>query len=426
MAAEIASRRAVREDASVRVVFFDDMRGSTVLKERIAGRSDEEAFHVLRREHDELVTKVVTRDGAGQVIKSTGDGLIVLFERPSVAVERALEIQELLHEHPHLRVRVGIDMGEIKVAWEGERAVDCFGRHVDWAARATALAWDGHICVTRPVYTDAFSWITKKKIAWKTHGAYRVKRGEPALELFEPYNANVTRPSRHLRGDKVGTEAARGAPAPVQAAPPAADALTHATVIRPWELVARDGRDFATTGGGAMYWFRVPLGGVSYPEGFRSFLQPALENDRITKIRFVLDITVGPIRGVWNDLVLPLVSSWGSSREQELDWSADTHGGRIVINHAQGRTLSWIFVDLSREFTPCFKLLVPDLDSEEHTESEAQIFLSTAGRTVRLGDDTEHVIRVPDAVLRIRPGQHEALLHALNAVANQWDSQFPS
>jgi len=424
MEAEVASRRAVREDASVRVVFFDDIRGSTVLKERIAGRSDEEAFHVLRREHDELVTKVVTRDGAGQVIKSTGDGLIVLFERPSVAVERALEIQELLHEHPYIRVRIGIDMGEIKVAWEGERAVDCFGRHVDWAARATALAWDGHICVTRPVYTDAFSWITKQKIAWKTHGAYRVKRGEPPLELFEPYNANVTRPSRRLRGDKVETEAARGAPAP--ATPPATGALTQATVIRPWELVARDGRAFATTGGGAMYWFRVPLGGISYPEGFRSFLQPALENDRITKIRFVLDATVGPIRGVWNDLVLPLVSSWGSSRDQELDWRADTHGGRIVINDARGRTLSWIFVDLSREFTPCFKLLVPDLDSEEHTESEAQIFLSTAGRTVRLGDGTDHVIRVPDAVLRIRPGQHEALLHALNAVANQWDSQFPS
>jgi class 3 adenylate cyclase len=424
MEAELASRRAVREAACVRVVFFDDMRGSTVLKERIAERSDEETFHVLRREHDELVTKVVTRDGAGQVIKSTGDGVIVLFERPSIAVERALEIQELLHEHPHLSVRIGIDMGEIKVAWEGERPVDCFGRHVDWAARATALAGDGHICVTRPVYVDAFSWITKRKIAWKTHGAYRVKRGEPPLELFEPYNANVTRPSRHLRGDKVETETARGQPAPAPL--PAAHPLAQANVIRPWELVARDGREFATTGGGAMYWFRVPLGGISYPEGFRSFLQPALENDRITKIRFVLDATVGPIRRVWDDLVLPLVSSWGSSRKQQLDWRADTHGGRIVINDARGRTLSWIFVDLSREFTPCFKLLVPDLDSEEHTESEAQIFLSTAGRTVRLGDGTEHVIRVPDAVLRIRPGQHEALLHALNAVANQWDSQFPS
>jgi hypothetical protein len=27
-------------------------------------------------------------------------------------------------------------------------------------------------------------------------------------------------------------------------------------------------------------------------------------------------------------------------------------------------------------------------------------------------------------VLRVRAGKHEALLHALNAVANQWDSLF--
>jgi len=72
---------------------------------------------------------------------------------------------------------------------------------------------------------------------------------------------------------------------------------------------------------------------------------------------------VRPIRRVWDDLVLPLVSSWGSRRKQELDWSADANRGRIIVDDVRGPTLSWIFVDLSREFTPCFKLLVPDLDS---------------------------------------------------------------
>lgn len=77
-------------------------------------------------------------------------------------------------------------------------------------------------------------------------------------------------------------------------------------------------------------------------------------------------------------------------------------------------------------FTPCFKLLVHDLDSDEPaTDSEAQILLSTAQRTVWLRDGTQQVIRIPDAVLRVRSPEHEALLHALNAVANQWDSLFP-
>ena len=103
------------EDTRVRVVFFDDMRGSTALKERLTGRGGEEAFQELRKEHDRLVTEVVTRDEAGEVIKSTGDGLIALFERPSTAVERAVEIQDRLRGHPHIRVRIGLDVGEVRL-----------------------------------------------------------------------------------------------------------------------------------------------------------------------------------------------------------------------------------------------------------------------------------------------------------------------
>jgi hypothetical protein len=168
-----------------------------------------------------------------------------------------------------------------------------------------------------------------------------------------------------------------------------------------------------------MYWFRVPLGGISYPEGFRSFLQPALENDRITKIRFVLDASLEPIKRVWEELVLPLVDDWGNGR-----LATATSGERGRIELSGEKSLAWVFADLSREFSPCFKLLVSDLDRDEPTDSEAQVFLSTAARTVWLQDGTEQIIRVPDAVLRVRRGSNEALLHALNAVANQWDSLF--
>jgi class 3 adenylate cyclase len=409
----------------VRVVFFDDMRGSTMLKELLAEQSDEEAFHALRREHDRLVGDVVTRDGAGEVVKSTGDGLIALFDRPSLAVERAIEIQDRMHEHPHLRVRIGLDVGEVKVESVAGRSVDVFGRHVDWSSRAMSLASAGHICVTRPVYNDAFSWLTKKRIAWKDHGSYQFKRGEPALEIFEPYNANITRPLRRLRGEKVTARPTRtGAAAskPPAVAPPPAAPLPVA-VVRPWEMVARDGRDFAANGAGVMYWFRVPLGGIAYPEGFRNFLQPALENERVTKIRFVLDATVPTIRRFWTDLVLPLVTEWGESQSGSHAFEERGERGRMTIDE-NGRALSWVFVDLSREFTPCFKLLVQDPDTDAVMESEAQVFLATASRSVWLADGSEQVIKVPDAVLRIRRGEHEPLLHALNAVANQWDSLF--
>jgi class 3 adenylate cyclase len=411
------------EETAVLVVFFDDMKGSTVLKERMAAASDEQAFQILRKEHDALVTEVITRDGAGEVIKSTGDGLLAIFFKPSVAVERAIEIQERLHEHPFIKVRIGMDMGEVSVESDSLRRRDAFGRHVDWAARAMELADAGHICVTRTVYTDAFSWIRKSRIAWKEHGPHRLKPGEVPLEIFEPYNANVVTPLETLRGEKVVPEEA---PAPA-AAPtvPAGDGRPEdIRLARSWEAVARDGREFAQNGAGMMYWFKVPLGGVCYPEGFRNFLQPALENPNISKIRFMLDSSSEKIPEIWKHLVLPLLEDWASNRPCKSGIEGDDLTGRFYAEGDETVSVGWVFGDLSQEFTPCFKLFVQDPDRDEATDTRAQIFLATAFRTVRFKDSSVHQVRIPDAVLRVEPRGNDSLLQALNVVANQWDALF--
>lgn len=187
---------------SVLVVFFDDMKGSTALKQKMTAHLDEEAFQRLRREHDELLTEIITRDGAGEVIKSTGDGLLAVFSEPSSAVERAIEIQEKLYGHQYISIRIGMDMGQVRVEAAGGTQRDLFGRHVDWAARAESMADGGHIIVTRSVYTDAFGWIPKSHVSWKEHGFYIVKEGEQAIEVFEPYNSNITRPMESLHGKR--------------------------------------------------------------------------------------------------------------------------------------------------------------------------------------------------------------------------------
>jgi class 3 adenylate cyclase len=408
----VASRT---EDTQLLVIFFDDMKGSTALKERMAETRDEQAFQALRQEHDALLTEIITRDGAGVVLKTTGDGLLATFTKPSTAVQRALEIQERLHGHPHLSVRIGMDMGEVRIeSIDGVRA-DAFGRHVDWAAHAMSLTDGGHIVITRAVYTDAFSWLTKSQIAWKEHGWYRAKPGEPALEIFEPYNANITPAMPALRGERISGEG-RERPSP-ESQPAAA-----VRIIRSWESVARDGREFAERGAGMMYWFRPPLGGISYPEGFRSFLQPALENPRITKIRFVLDGASPVISHTWFDLVIPQVEEWANGRGRRFQRVGNEHAGSLLWEAP--KALSWIFVDVSREYAPVCKLLVHDPDTDVETESQAQIFLSTAARTVRLKDGSLQTVRIPDVILRVGATGNEALLHALNSVANQWDALF--
>lgn len=191
--------------APVLVIFFDDMRGSTALKQKIISIHDEEAFQTLRREHDALLSRIISRDSAGAVIKSTGDGLLAVFSEPSTAVERAIEIQEALHHHPYLSVRIGMDMGQVRVEAAGGVQRDLFGRHVDWAAHAESLADGGHIIVTRSVYIDAFGWIPKDRVQWKEHGFYALKKNEQAIEVFEPYSGNVMRPMKSLQGYKVSS-----------------------------------------------------------------------------------------------------------------------------------------------------------------------------------------------------------------------------
>ena len=403
------------------VVFFDDMKGSTVLKDQLAASSDEQAFQLLRKEHDALVTEIITRDGAGEVLKSTGDGVLAIMRKPSVAVERALEIQERFHEHPFISVRIGMDMGEVSLESGGLNLRDAFGRHVDSAARVMDLAEAGHICVTRAVYVDAFSWIGKRRVAWKEHGRYRVKPGEPPLDVCEPYNANLTTPLTALRGEAVVDEAAAPAPAPRQER---ASDVEHIRLARSWEAVARDGREFAQQGAGTMYWFKVPLGGLAYPEGFRNFLQPALENQRISKVRFMLDASTPRIPRIWNELVLPLLEAWARQRERPYELEPGEWAGHFAIDVDHPLTLAWVFGDLSQEYTPCFKLFVQDADSDEPTESRAQIFLSTSLRTARFSDGTLQQVRIPDAVLRVEPEGNASLLQALNIVANQWDPLF--
>ena len=192
-------------------------------------------------------------------------------------------------------------------------------------------------------------------------------------------------------------------------------------IIHPWEAVARDGREFARQGVGIMYWFRVPLGGICHPEGFRNALQPALDNPRISKVRFVLDSSVPTGQQAWDGLVIPLLQAW--AKRTDCDIALDRHddGGRLVNQGAGTTLLTWVVTDLSEEFSPSFKLIVDDPDMDEPGESQAQIFLSTVTRNVRLSDGKRRTIRVPDTILRVRSSEDESLLHALGRIANQWD-----
>jgi hypothetical protein len=225
------------------------------------------------------------------------------------------------------------------------------------------------------------------------------------------------------------------------AAPPAKSALSleaptlqaELAVIEPWDAVARDARDFLERGAGVLCWFRVPLGGIAYPVGFRSSLQPALENRRIREIRLVLDSAGGATPQIWSKQVMPLIRSWAKRRKRALLAHTEAHRGRFYDPSTNQAILSWIITDLSTEFVPSFKLFLSSKAAggaelsqadADGSEVEIEILLATTVRNVRTGDGSQHTLRVPDAVLRTRTSADEGLVATLTRIARRWDAMF--
>jgi adenylate cyclase len=127
---------------------FTDMVGYTALAQTDGRR----ALSVLERHH-QLLRPIFPRY-RGREVKTMGDSFLVEFSSALDAVEFALEIQRLLHEHNEsspdswrIQLRIGIHLGDVVPA-EG----DVLGDAVNVASRPEPLAEPEGICVSEPVY----------------------------------------------------------------------------------------------------------------------------------------------------------------------------------------------------------------------------------------------------------------------------------
>ena len=126
-------------------VVFTDLVGSTAQLVRL-GHDDSER---LRREHFRIVRDAATPRG-GREVKSTGDGLMVVFDSPRAAVETAVAVQRATARrnrgdtHEAVAVRIGINVGEAD-----EVQGDFYGLPVSVARRLCDSADGGQILVSR-------------------------------------------------------------------------------------------------------------------------------------------------------------------------------------------------------------------------------------------------------------------------------------
>jgi len=139
--------RMADSDGTV-TIFFSDIESSTEHNERIGDK----AWVSLLAKHDAVLRSSVATYG-GHIVKSQGDGFMIVFPDRASAVRAAVAVQRVIGagrgrrlRRTPIRVRIGIHAGTV-IAKNG----DYFGRNVAMAARVAAQAGGGEILVSDTV-----------------------------------------------------------------------------------------------------------------------------------------------------------------------------------------------------------------------------------------------------------------------------------
>ncbi|MCB2178659.1 adenylate/guanylate cyclase domain-containing protein [bacterium] len=123
-------------------ILFTDIENSTRLWEEHA-----QAMSGALARHNEILRQTVEKHH-GQVVKSTGDGILAIFESGN-PLACAIEIQTGMDAEPwpaeigDLRIRIGIHAGTYE-----PRGGDVYGADVNRAARVMDAGWGGQILIT--------------------------------------------------------------------------------------------------------------------------------------------------------------------------------------------------------------------------------------------------------------------------------------
>jgi len=150
-------------------VLFTDIVGST---ERAQAAGDRR-WRELLDAHDEAARRLVGQEG-GRRIKSTGDGVLAVFDGPGRAIGCAVALRKEL-AGIGLEIRAGIHTGELDL-----RDDDVGGIAVHIAARILAAAGPGEILVSRTVR----DLVTGSGIDLEDRGTHALKGLSDPWQLF--------------------------------------------------------------------------------------------------------------------------------------------------------------------------------------------------------------------------------------------------
>jgi class 3 adenylate cyclase len=127
-------------ERALATVLFTDIVGSTDRARQVGDRRWAELLDT----HDRLARELVS-ELHGQLVKSTGDGILALFDRPGRGIRCATALRDRLRG-TGIEIRAGVHTGEVQL-----RGDDVGGIAVHFAARVMAAAAPGEVLVSGTV-----------------------------------------------------------------------------------------------------------------------------------------------------------------------------------------------------------------------------------------------------------------------------------
>ncbi len=163
-------RQQIDSDRMLATVLFTDIVGSTAM----AADVGEDRWLDLLAAHKDTVTSIVEQH-RGRLIKSTGDGILAIFDGPQRAILCAIELLEGL-QNMGVPIRAGLHTGEVEL-----RDGDVAGLAVHIASRVMDVAESGGIMVSRTVK----DLVAGSALEFEACGRFELKGVPDEWDLFE-------------------------------------------------------------------------------------------------------------------------------------------------------------------------------------------------------------------------------------------------
>ena len=181
----------MEQERKLAAILFADIVGYTALMQK----GETTAMSILNR--FETITQKAVEKHAGEIIKTYGDGSLLLFPSTVNAVQCAYEMQQAFQSAPKVPLRIGIHVGEII-----RKGKDIFGNGVNIASRVESMGVAGSVLLSK----NAEEKIRNQEgFQTQSLGIFDFKNVEEPMEVFALANEGLAIPNKEKITGKLKT-----------------------------------------------------------------------------------------------------------------------------------------------------------------------------------------------------------------------------